>query len=147
VDPSIDRDEGVHNARKGFKRIRAALRLVRDEIGEDIYKRENICFWDCSRLLAGARDSFVMVETLDALTDYYTHQLPSRAFAGVHEKLLNRYHTISRQTLYEGDTIEGERIYFDKDLVQFFTPEQFAYGQTCQKDTFIRRNNKSKRGV
>jgi len=105
-DPSIDRDEGVHSARKKFKRIRAALRLVRDEIGQDIYKRENICFRDCAQLLAGARDSFVLVETLDALTDYYAPQLPPHAFAGVREELLNRYHTISRQALHESAAVE-----------------------------------------
>lgn len=106
VDPSIDRDEGVHNSRKSFKRIRAALRLVRDEIGADIYKRENICIRDCSRLLAAARDSLVMVETLDALTDYYTQQLPPHAFAGVCEKLLDRYQIISQHVLYESKVIE-----------------------------------------
>ena len=41
TNPPLGRDKGVHNARKSCKRVRAALRLVRDEIGEDLYKFEN----------------------------------------------------------------------------------------------------------
>lgn len=36
--------EAVHDVRKRFKKIRAVLRLVRDEIGSDVYKRENVFY-------------------------------------------------------------------------------------------------------
>lgn len=119
TNPAIDRDEGVHNARKGFKRIRAALRLVRDGIGVGAYRRENVFFRDCGRLLSPARDSFVMVEALDLVTSYYAAQLPPNAFADMREKLLERYQIISRQVFYESGAVEkvvealqeaGERI-------------------------------------
>ena len=106
VDPAIDRDEGVHDARKCFKRIRAILRLVRNGIGQDIYRRENICFRDCGRLLAPARDSFVMVETLDALVAHFAEELPMQTVADVRGKLLERYDTISRKVIYESTVIE-----------------------------------------
>ncbi|MBI4640654.1 MAG: CHAD domain-containing protein, partial [Candidatus Tectomicrobia bacterium] len=46
-----DRDEAIHNVRKLFKEIRAVLRMVRDEIGGDVYEKENICFRDAGRRL------------------------------------------------------------------------------------------------
>ena len=62
-----DPAEAVHECRKSFKRVRAALRLIRDEIGDEAYRRENATFRDLGRRLSGARDSQVLVETLDAL--------------------------------------------------------------------------------
>ncbi len=60
-------EEAVHGARKDMKKLRALLRLVRGELGEQRYARENACFRDAARELAGARDADVMLETLDSL--------------------------------------------------------------------------------
>ena len=60
--------EAVHEARKDMKKLRALLRLARGELGGQVYARENACFRDAARELAGARDADVMLETLDALT-------------------------------------------------------------------------------
>jgi CHAD domain-containing protein len=60
-------DEGVHEARKAFKRLRALLRLARDELGADVRQRENAAFRAAGRRLSGARDARVLVETLDEL--------------------------------------------------------------------------------
>ncbi len=60
-------EEAVHEARKDMKKLRALLRLARGELGEDTFSRENACFRDAARELAGARDSDVMLETLGAL--------------------------------------------------------------------------------
>ena len=60
-------EEAVHEARKDMKKLRALLRLARGELGEDTYARENECFRDAARELAGTRDADVMLETLDAL--------------------------------------------------------------------------------
>jgi adenylate cyclase len=59
--------EGVHSARKHFKRARSVVRLVRDHLGDDAYRRENEALRDAGRELSGARDSQVMVETLAEL--------------------------------------------------------------------------------
>jgi CHAD domain-containing protein len=59
--------EAVHEARKDMKKLRALLRLVRGEIGEDVFARENTCFRDAARELAGVRDADVMLETLESL--------------------------------------------------------------------------------
>jgi CHAD domain-containing protein len=60
-------EEAVHGARKDMKKLRALLRLVRGELGEQRFARENACFRDSARELAGARDADVMLGTLDSL--------------------------------------------------------------------------------
>ncbi|MCB0828158.1 MAG: CHAD domain-containing protein [Solirubrobacterales bacterium] len=59
--------EAVHEARKDAKKIRAALRLIRGELGEDRFRSENRRFRDGARLLAGMRDTEVMAETVGAM--------------------------------------------------------------------------------
>jgi CHAD domain-containing protein len=60
-------EEAVHEARKDLKKLRALLRMSRGELGEDTFRRENTCFRDAGRELAGVRDNDVMLETLMAL--------------------------------------------------------------------------------
>ena len=60
-------EQAVHEARKDTKKLRALLRLARGELGERTYARENACFRDAARELAGARDADVMLATLKAL--------------------------------------------------------------------------------
>src|SRR4051812_45150108 len=55
----------VHDTRKSLKRLRAAVRLGRDALGEETYEQENRAFRDTGRRLAGVRDASVLVETLD----------------------------------------------------------------------------------
>lgn len=96
IDDAVDRlheagddDLGpaIHDARKAFKRSRAALRLGRHVIGDTAYARENAAFRDLGRSLAPARDAEVVVETLDGLVERYREQLPPDAFAGLRAAL------------------------------------------------------------
>ncbi|MDX1521967.1 MAG: CHAD domain-containing protein [Anaerolineae bacterium] len=89
------RDEAVHDARKRFKKIRAILRLVRDEIGQKVYKRENVCYRDAGRRLSDIRDSYVMIETLDSLAD----ELDANVYDELRDKLLAEYEALKRQML------------------------------------------------
>jgi CHAD domain-containing protein len=65
------REEAVHEARKDMKKLRALLRLVRGELGERVYRRENESFRDTARELAGVRDADVMLATLADLEERY----------------------------------------------------------------------------
>ena len=65
------RPEAIHEARKDMKKLRALLRLVRDELGDDVYGRENDCFRDTARTLSGIRDAEVMIATLGDLERIY----------------------------------------------------------------------------
>lgn len=76
IDSSIERLRGdtredlataVHESRKSLKRLRAVLRLARDDLPDEIYDRENTVFRDLGRGLAEARDREVMLDTLDGL--------------------------------------------------------------------------------
>jgi CYTH domain-containing protein/CHAD domain-containing protein len=61
--------EAIHGARKDLKKARAALRLIRDELGEQTFKRENRALRDAARLLSASRDAEVKLATLDALVE------------------------------------------------------------------------------
>jgi CYTH domain-containing protein/CHAD domain-containing protein len=61
--------EAIHGARKDLKKARAALRLIRDELGEKTFKRENHALRDAARLLSASRDAEVKLETLDSLVE------------------------------------------------------------------------------
>lgn len=57
----------IHETRKCLKRIRALLRLFKPGLGRAAFKAENARFRDMAKLLAGARDQHVMLETLTNL--------------------------------------------------------------------------------
>jgi CHAD domain-containing protein len=60
-------EQAVHEARKDMKKLRAVVRLVRGEIGAQVYRRENECFRDAGQELSGLRDADVMLATLGKL--------------------------------------------------------------------------------
>ena len=60
-------EEGVHEARKDMKKLRALLRLVRGELGDKVFRREADTFRDAARELSGVRDADVMLATLAEL--------------------------------------------------------------------------------
>src|ERR1022692_4440240 len=78
-----DPDETVYEVRKRFKRVRAALRLVRDNLGDTVYHRENCLSRDAARPLTEAWDAVVLVETLDNLTKYSADQIKPGVFREV----------------------------------------------------------------
>jgi CYTH domain-containing protein/CHAD domain-containing protein len=61
--------EAIHGARKDLKKARAALRLVREELGEKAFKLENRALRDAGRLLSASRDAEVKLETLASLVE------------------------------------------------------------------------------
>lgn len=101
TDQTNDRDKAIHETRKGLKRVRAALRLIRDELGQEIYQRENWCYRDIGRMLAALRDSAVLVETLDGIVTRRSGELPDDAFAAIRQQLVERQMRIRHELLYE----------------------------------------------
>jgi CYTH domain-containing protein/CHAD domain-containing protein len=73
--------EAIHGARKDLKKARAALRLVRDELGEKTFKRENRTLRDAARTLSASRDAEVKLATLDALVEGGEGETPPGATA------------------------------------------------------------------
>jgi CHAD domain-containing protein len=61
------KDVAVHDARKQIKKVRAALRLVREPLGERRYHRENAALRDAAKPLSAVRDAKILVEAFDTL--------------------------------------------------------------------------------
>jgi len=59
--------DAIHNARRGLKRLRALIRLLRPAIGDAAYRRESQRIAGAARPLAGARDVHVMRLTASKL--------------------------------------------------------------------------------
>jgi CHAD domain-containing protein len=68
-------EHAVHETRKALKRLRALVRLLEDDLGEEAYARESAALRDVAARLAGARDAEVMVETVDALVRRHPRRL------------------------------------------------------------------------
>src|SRR6266550_4213516 len=62
-------DQSIHDTRVCFKKLRALLRLVRDDLGDKTYERENIYCRDSNRRLSSLRDTAAMAETLKKLRE------------------------------------------------------------------------------
>ena len=58
------RDTPVHETRKQLKKTRAALRLVRKEIGRGLFREQDHCLRDVARLISDVRDAEVRLQTV-----------------------------------------------------------------------------------
>lgn len=136
-----DVDTAVHEARKAMKRLRAVLRLVRDVIGDGIYRAENDVLRDTARVLAPVRDGWVMVETVAGLRERYRDHLRSTAFVMTLERMEERHLRRRAGVLEDADgmrrvvrTLRSARARYaawpiDDELAQ-------AYGRTPVRHAF-----------
>src|SRR5215468_7696472 len=60
-------DTPVHEMRKHLKKGRAALRLVRKEIGRGLFREQDRCLRDVGRLTSDIRDAEVRLQTVRQL--------------------------------------------------------------------------------
>jgi CHAD domain-containing protein len=95
-----DPGEAIHEARKDMKKIRSALRLVRDAIGDDAWRRENDHYRDVARKLSAHRDAEILVESLDDLCERFGTAARQRS-----ERLREQLHAENRDAHDDG-TIE-----------------------------------------
>ncbi len=80
---SGQRDEPIHEARKATKRLRALVRLVRRDLGDEKYALENQCYRDAAQRLSGLRDAAALVATLDCVVESLDPKIPQSRFAPV----------------------------------------------------------------
>jgi CHAD domain-containing protein len=100
-------NEAVHETRKCFKKIRAALRLVREELGDDVYHEENWFFRDAARPLTEVRDAEMLVETFDKLARQLGDPIEPGAVAKVRVALLAHQQDVTRRVLGEDRALAG----------------------------------------
>jgi CHAD domain-containing protein len=79
--------EAVHEARKSLKRLRALLRVSRPALDEHHYQLEKVVFRDAGRELSEARDTQVLLQTLDALISRYGDDLPVGTWSRLRDDL------------------------------------------------------------
>jgi CHAD domain-containing protein len=79
-------DTPVHETRKHIKKTRAALRLVRKEIGRGLFKRQDRCLRDVGRLISEIRDAEVRLQTVRELQGLSRRQ-KRRSYRTVEEML------------------------------------------------------------
>jgi CHAD domain-containing protein len=85
-------DESIHEARKCIKRIRAVIRLIRDDIGRQNYRKENFFFRDINRNMSELRSINVNIETLVKLN--------SDRFAG-YKALIDHFIELKEKIVYK----------------------------------------------
>jgi CHAD domain-containing protein len=68
TDPNVDHAMAVHIARKACKMLRGLIRLVRTTMNTD-YAIENACFRDAAARLSSSRDTEVLVQTINRLSE------------------------------------------------------------------------------
>lgn len=103
---SKDLNKSIHATRQGLKRIRALLTLARGEVGDKVFEREWACYRSAGRLLAGARDATVVVETFDALIGRFSNELSADAFAKERRFLVERCETRLKTSIEEERALE-----------------------------------------
>jgi CHAD domain-containing protein len=92
----------VHEARKSLKRLRTTIRLACGELGDEVYRRENVAFRDAGRRLAGARDSQVLLATLAAVSD---REGAARDGYTPFRRTLSAQHAAAQKSLQQGQAV------------------------------------------
>lgn len=87
VGGDLSSNKTVHEARKAMRRVRGLLRLVRGELGPDVYRFENVHLRDTGRLLSEARSATVALDTMAMIEGRYAKLLVGDVFAGVRRGL------------------------------------------------------------
>lgn len=98
----------VHEARKALKRLRALLRLLRDELGEHAYEHESVLLRDAGRRLARARDAAVLLSTLEDLIARHPGKLAGRGgVLRLRAHLQRECHGAAQRALADSDSPAG----------------------------------------
>ncbi len=101
------RGKAIHDARKRLKKARAALRLVRDVLGDDEYRHENAALRDAARPLSEVRDADVLIATLDALVRRRT-PIERRVLQVMRRRLMTDRRALRRRS-YDQDALGEAR--------------------------------------
>ncbi|MCB0855535.1 MAG: CHAD domain-containing protein, partial [Bacteroidetes bacterium] len=102
---SENQHEGVHEARKSFKKIRAILRMVRDQIGKENYQYENVWFRDAGRQISSLRDATALIETLEEIRNKYHDEIDEELIQSIQTNLEHNRDEIENEILSNTDTV------------------------------------------
>jgi hypothetical protein len=108
--PNAPDEHAVHETRKALKRLRALLRLLARELGEDVYTRENAALRDIAAQLAGARDAAVMLATLESLIERHPRKLGRRRSVRELRRRLRAEHDRVQRLVLEDPAVHAEAL-------------------------------------
>jgi CHAD domain-containing protein len=100
-------DPAVYDARKRFKEIRGTLRLVRGELGDKAFQRENRTFRDAARPLSALRDAAVVVDSLDELVKLFGGRVKAQNMARLRRALLKNHREARKEVIGRDGAVEG----------------------------------------
>lgn len=121
--------DAVHETRKSLKRLRASVRVARAPLGDQRYAKENADFRETGRLLSGARDSKVLIETLDGLNERAADEISSEATAVLRSRLEDE-HKLALAKL------RGDRTVVDSVLAKLKSARRRTARWTFESDGF-----------
>jgi CHAD domain-containing protein len=108
--------ERVHEARKNLKKARAALRLVRDELGARFYRRGARHLRKVARALSSHRDLEVQLETVEKLHGQYRGRLMRSALVKLRRTLTARHKKVSGASGGKAGKLEEELCATQRDI-------------------------------
>lgn len=97
--------EAVHSARKSIKRVRAMLRLIRGELGEKVYRFENLWLRDTARLISEVRVSSVLVAAVEEIRSVYSPLLAEGTLEEVVERLQVRRDRVEERAMEDPEVV------------------------------------------
>ena len=119
----------IHEIRKSIKRIRAVLRLIREEIGYSTYYRENVFYRDISRETSGLRTHNVLALTLENMKGDLSGTFPAEALDSLIASIRSE-----REKMLAGITDDGKTL---KRLAGSFTEaRERVYELPVEQDGF-----------
>jgi CHAD domain-containing protein len=126
-----DHDTPVHEMRKHLKKTRAALRLVRTEIGRGLYREQDCALRDVSRLTSEIRDAEVRLQTVRQLEGITRHD--GRNSYGKLEEMLGLELENFVAAFAEWQTQAVPRLEQARSAVDHWTLDRFTSKQLCRE--------------
>jgi CHAD domain-containing protein len=104
----------IHEIRKSIKRIRAVLRLIREEIGYSTYYRENVFYRDINRSISELRTYNVLALTLESLKKDISGNFSEEVIDPMIESIREQRESLLAQVMSEDRVLSGLSKKFSK---------------------------------
>jgi CHAD domain-containing protein len=138
-----DDERVIHKVRKHLKKLRALMRLMRDEIGEEEYKRHNVFYRDLGRELSDVRDVTSLLEILERLKEKFGDSVKAQTFEPLEELLGEERTRLKAQQLEKGDRMEHVKEELEQSAERF---EQIPISSDCWEEMVSSVRRVYKRG-
>jgi CHAD domain-containing protein len=129
-----DRHEGIHEARKSLKKVRAVLRLSRTALLPETFLQANRTARDLGRELSGLRDASALIEALDKLREFHPEWMDAESFFEVRALLETRRDLLFREMIEEANIDQSviEHLKAFRTWAATWKPTQRSFQQAFQ---------------